>query len=116
MADKSTKKKTFDQIGREGTPEEIAATMPPAGKYIPAAMRRAVYQRDNYTCFFCGKHVEQMDKGELTLDHFIPRVLGGPNTYDNLFTACKSCNCRKGKIGPAFITERMVRGIRKFGR
>ena len=109
------KQKTFDQLMRELTPEEIEAMTPPHGKYIPAKLRKAIYERDGYTCFYCGKHVEQMAKGELTLDHFIPRALGGPNTLDNLFTACKSCNSRKGKIGPAWVARRFAAGIRKFG-
>lgn len=108
-----TKTKTFDQLMREATPEEISAMTPPHGRYIPVKLRRAVYKRDQYACFFCGK--TQEDGADLTLDHFIPRSMGGPNTYDNLFTACRSCNSRKGKIGPAFIAKRMAMGIRKFG-
>ena len=33
---------------------------------------------------------------DLTLDHVIPRHRGGPHTWDNLVTACKPCNHRKG--------------------
>ena len=108
--------KTFDQLMREGTLDEIKAASPPTGRYIPAKVRKAAYERDHYTCFFCGKHADQMVKGELALDHFIPRALGGPNTLENLFTACKGCNTRKGPIGPAWIARRMAQGITKFGR
>lgn len=109
------KKLTYDEILRDGTPEEIALATPPTGRYIPVKLRRQVYERDGYACFFCGKHQDQMAKGELSLDHFIPRALGGPNTFENLFTACKSCNIRKGPIGPAWIARRMALGIRRFG-
>ena len=102
-------KKTYDQIAREGSLAEISAAMPPTGKYIPVKIRRAVYERDGHACFFCGS------KDKLSLDHFIARALGGPNTIDNLFTVCMPCNIRKGAIGPAFIIERMARGIKKFG-
>ena len=102
-------KKTYDQIAREGSPEEISATLPPTGKYIPVKIRRAVYERDGHVCFFCGSG----DK--LSLDHFVARALGGPNTIDNLFTVCMPCNIKKGAIGPGYIIERMNRGIKKFG-
>jgi hypothetical protein len=31
----------------------------------------------------------------LTLDHVIPRALGGGNRYWNLVTACRPCNSRR---------------------
>lgn len=111
--DETTVVKTFNQLMREGTPEEISEALPPSGRYISKKLRAAVYERDQYACFFCGKR--QDDGADLTLDHFIARALGGPNTFDNLFTACRSCNSRKGKLGPGFIARRMALGIRKFG-
>ena len=50
-----------------------------------------IFRRDNHTCQYCGaKNVS------LTIDHIIPKVLGGRDTWDNLVTACVSCNNRKG--------------------
>ena len=31
-----------------------------------------------------------------SVDHLIPRLAGGPDSADNLVTACKSCNSSKG--------------------
>jgi 5-methylcytosine-specific restriction endonuclease McrA len=53
--------------------------------------RREVFRRDNYTCQYCGKHTI-----ELTIDHVIPRHLGGRQTWTNVVAACSSCNHRKG--------------------
>lgn len=53
--------------------------------------RREVFIRDNYTCQYCGRQA-----GDLTIDHVIPRSRGGSHTWDNLVSACKSCNHRKG--------------------
>lgn len=86
---------------------------PPTSNYIPAKVRAAVYKRDQYACFYCGRTRE--DGAILTLDHFIARALGGTNEESNLFTACKSCNSRKGKVGPGDIYRQMGAGIRKFG-
>lgn len=86
---------------------------PPTGKYIPAKMRKAIYERDQYACYMCGR--KQSEGAILNLDHFIPRALGGTNEFDNLFTACDKCNNRKGKAGPGQVYRRMGAGIRKFG-
>lgn len=53
--------------------------------------RREILRRDNYTCQYCGKHTP-----ELTIDHVIPRRLGGRQTWLNVVAACPACNHRKG--------------------
>jgi 5-methylcytosine-specific restriction endonuclease McrA len=53
--------------------------------------RREVFRRDNYTCQYCGRHTN-----ELTIDHVIPRHLGGQHVWTNVVAACPSCNHRKG--------------------
>lgn len=53
--------------------------------------RREIFIRDDYTCQYCG-----LRSNDLTLDHIIPRSRGGPHTWDNLVSACRTCNHRKG--------------------
>jgi 5-methylcytosine-specific restriction endonuclease McrA len=53
--------------------------------------KREVLRRDEFTCQYCGKRAPF-----LTLDHVIPRRLGGDHSWDNLVAACPSCNHRKG--------------------
>jgi len=53
--------------------------------------RREIFRRDNFTCQYCGKHFD-----DLTVDHVIPRRLGGKHVWTNLVTACAVCNHRKG--------------------
>lgn len=53
--------------------------------------KREVLRRDNYTCQYCGQHT-----GYLTVDHIVPRHLGGTHSWDNLVAACPACNHRKG--------------------
>lgn len=53
--------------------------------------RRNILIRDNHTCQYCGKK-----SSDLTLDHLIPRKFGGASTWENLVSACKECNNKKG--------------------
>jgi 5-methylcytosine-specific restriction endonuclease McrA len=53
--------------------------------------KREVLRRDNYTCQYCGTRATY-----LTIDHVIPRRLGGGHTWQNLVAACPACNHRKG--------------------
>ena len=49
---------------------------------------RNVCARDNHECGYCGKRAD-------TIDHVVPRALGGPNTWENVTAACGKCNRRK---------------------
>jgi len=53
--------------------------------------KREVLRRDDFTCQYCG-HLAPY----LTIDHVIPRRLGGQHSWDNLVAACPSCNHHKG--------------------
>jgi len=53
--------------------------------------KREVFRRDNFTCQYCGAR-----GWNLTIDHVIPRRLGGNHSWENLVTACAYCNHRKG--------------------
>jgi 5-methylcytosine-specific restriction endonuclease McrA len=54
-----------------------------------------VYQRDRFTCQYCS---QKKAFGELTYDHMVPRSRGGQTRFENIVTACKSCNARKGSL------------------
>ena len=57
--------------------------------------RREVFLRDNYTCQYCGVRGR-----DLTVDHVMPKHRGGRHTWENLVSACKTCNHRKGGRTP----------------
>jgi 5-methylcytosine-specific restriction endonuclease McrA len=65
--------------------------------------RREVFIRDHYTCQYCGRHAH-----DLTIDHVVPRSKGGAHSWENLVSACKACNHRKGgkSLGEARMTLR----------
>jgi 5-methylcytosine-specific restriction endonuclease McrA len=60
----------------------------------PAFTRFNVFLRDRFRCQYCG------DTRDLTFDHLIPRSRGGHTTWENVVTACSSCNLRKGGKRP----------------
>ena len=67
--------------------------------------RRNVFQRDGHACQYCGYRGDQ-----LSIDHVLPRSRGGPDTWENVITACIRCNVGKGNRTPreAQMTMRSV--------
>lgn len=59
--------------------------------------RENVYIRDNYTCQYCAT---KFPYKELTIDHVVPASKGGPKTWTNVVTACRSCNQTKADRTP----------------
>jgi 5-methylcytosine-specific restriction endonuclease McrA len=68
--------------------------------------RANIYQRDKYICQYCGVRCSADD---LTFDHIIPQVQGGQATWENIVTACLSCNNRKGGRTPREAGMRLIR-------
>ncbi len=53
--------------------------------------RRSILARDGYRCQYCGHSGH-----DLTVDHVVPKRLGGATSWENLVCCCKKCNTRKG--------------------
>jgi 5-methylcytosine-specific restriction endonuclease McrA len=67
-----------------------------------AAQRRKVrrrklrlFRRDRWRCVYCQRRGTMKT---LTRDHKVPLSRGGPSTLENLVTACRGCNQRKGTM------------------
>jgi len=74
------------------TPAE-AAEKKPARKAIPAAVKNAVYLRDNGQCTFIGKSGKRCEaRSMLELDHKHLYCRGGENTIENLELRCRYHN------------------------
>lgn len=61
---------------------------------ISAKLRFEVFNRDNFTCRYCGRKTPEVI---LELDHVIPLSKGGTDDLDNLITSCFECNRGKGR-------------------
>ncbi len=67
--------------------------------------RRNIYARDRGRCQYCG---ERFSTSELSLDHVLPRSLGGKTTWDNIVCCCVACNVRKGGRTPERAGMRLI--------
>ena len=61
--------------------------------------RKAILERDQYTCQDCGHH-GQPGQGEddLQVHHIMPRAYGGTNDPDNLMTLCSACHVARDNL------------------
>lgn len=68
--------------------------------------RKNVMLRDAHQCQYCGRRPPVRD---LNIDHVMPRSRGGPDSWENLVTACRVCNLRKGWRTPDEAAMRLIR-------
>ena len=69
--------------------------------------RLEVFARDGFVCQYCGRHTR-----DLTLDHVVPRSQGGGHHWQNVVSACKHCNRKKGGRTPEEAGMRLLSEIR----
>ncbi|WP_020394225.1 HNH endonuclease [Thiolinea disciformis] len=65
--------------------------------YVPPLSNPTLFKRDDHLCLYCGEH---FPSAELSRDHVKPIVKGGKDRWNNVVTACKVCNSRKGGRTP----------------
>ena len=66
-------------------------------KSVPPLSNRELFLRDGHTCMYCGR---QYTAHHLTRDHLVPLSRGGLDAWQNVVTACRSCNHAKGARTP----------------
>jgi 5-methylcytosine-specific restriction endonuclease McrA len=66
--------------------------------------RKNIITRDGYTCCYCGS-----TRGPMTVDHVIPKHMGGTDSWENLVCACDRCNNEKGDRTPTQASMRLLR-------
>ena len=68
--------------------------------------RRNLMFRDAHQCQYCGRRPALRD---LNIDHVTPRSRGGGDSWENLVTACRVCNLRKGWKTPEEANMHLAR-------
>ena len=72
----------------------------------PAFTRFNVFLRDNFTCQYCH---DRFSANELTFDHLVPRCLNGKTKWNNVVSACTSCNLKKGRRLLKFVNMKLIK-------
>lgn len=80
----------LDVLYTAPAPVVASPITPTRRKKLTQGVKRAVWDRDGWTCVTCGGHED------LSVDHRIPVSAGGTNDIDNLQTMCRPCNLAKG--------------------
>jgi 5-methylcytosine-specific restriction endonuclease McrA len=88
----------YDRAVRSPSVEMRLPSVISLKEFVPAARRSPftrfnVFLRDRFSCQYCG---DGFPSHYLTFDHIVPRSRGGRTTWDNVVTACETCNLRKG--------------------
>jgi len=68
--------------------------------------RKNILTRDGFSCQYCGRDFQS---GDLTVDHIVPKVQGGPNEWTNVVACCRACNIKKGGRTPRQAGMQLVR-------
>ena len=76
------------------------------------ALREAIHARERGRCFYC---LRRINARKQCLDHVVPRVQLGRNSYRNLVSCCLECNSRKGETGAKDFLRWLYREDRLSG-
>ena len=109
-------KKEFENVAEltsviDNATEEVSDEKT-ASRYIPAAVRDKVLERDNYQCSYISYDGTRCGcRKDLEIDHVVPFALRGKTEIGNLRTLCSSHNLHAARqaFGQAFI-ERKIAG------
>jgi hypothetical protein len=75
-------------------------------------MTAFLLERDGDRCFYCT--VDFDEETPPTIEHRVPRILGGDNGKQNLALTCAWCNHRKGRLSePEFLASKTLADRRK---
>jgi 5-methylcytosine-specific restriction endonuclease McrA len=95
----------------------VSAAPPPATERIPHDLPRAerlrrILDRDGAHCVWCRRPLAPGHR-DLSLEHVVPRLKGGPAWPENEVAACRACNRARGHTAPAAWLEACEgRGLR----
>jgi hypothetical protein len=70
------------------------------------ALRQAIHMREGGVCFYC---LRRTPSRAHCLDHVVPLVEGGSNSYRNLVSCCMGCNSEKRGHAAADFLRRLYR-------
>jgi len=66
--------------------------LPPADFFRSKPFQRAIFERERHRCFYC---LRQLKSSGRVLDHVVPQMSGGRDSYRNIVACCAPCNSEK---------------------
>jgi hypothetical protein len=96
------------RFARVASPRASADEGAASGRHIPAAVRRAVFQRDEGRCAFVGREGRCRETAFLEFHHVEPYASGGAATAGNIQLRCRAHNQYEARLfwGDTFVRER----------
>lgn len=70
--------------------------------------KRRLVAEQRHRCAYCGRRISFET---VTIDHVVPRCLGGTNGKYNLRGACGACNAKKGCKPPHLWLNELAQGL-----
>lgn len=88
------------QVRTPGGPRRMPARTPRQPGTRMSRMRANLYARQGGQCYYCEREMtlrtfqiqDQLRDDDVTVEHLVPRVLGGRDIPQNLVAACHQCN------------------------
>ena len=96
------------RFARVASPRPSPGESAASGRHIPAAVRRAVWQRDAGRCAFVGRTGQCRETAFLEFHHVAPYAAGGAATADNIQLRCRAHNQYEAHLffGDTLVRER----------
>ncbi len=99
-----------DRIAARGTERlQRAANLEETDFLKDKTLREAIHTRERSVCFYC---LRRLTARVRCLDHVVPAVRRGSNSYRNLVSSCAECNSQKGETA----AEGFLRLLYRDGR
>jgi hypothetical protein len=89
-----------------GAGKASAATLEGTDFLKARGLQKAIHDRGRRACFYCLRHTAAKAR---CLDHVVPRVRFGRNSYRNLVSCCLECNTHKGDRAAADFLRSLCR-------
>jgi hypothetical protein len=71
-----------------------------------------ILARDGEECVWCRRPLARGHR-DLSVEHVVPRLKGGPAWAENEVPACRACNRARGHVAPAlWLADCEARGLR----
>lgn len=99
-----------NKFGHVAHPRVCAKPSSPASRHIPAAVKRAVSDRDKGQCAFVGTWGRCTERGFLEFHHVVPFAAGGMATADNIELRCRAHNAHEAVL---YFGEEVARHARR---